>query len=96
MTTYFYQIASDISIDDVMATLDLSLIGVQSVHGESRARLDARFAADHEAKTIEIDASTAVGQAFNDLFVGYLVREFGLMSFTVERRTGLMMKSPSD
>lgn len=82
---YRYAFGNDVAFAEVLATLDLSLIAVESLHGESRSRLDARFVDDEPKRAIVIDASTEVGRALNQVFVGYVRREFGETAFRVER-----------
>lgn len=82
---YRYVLCRPIPFPDVMATLDLALIAVQSLHGAERTRLDARFASDTHRQTLVIDAATPVGQALNQVFVGFVRREFGEDAFRVER-----------
>lgn len=82
---YRYVFTPQASFHEVLATLELALIAVESLHGEARARMDARLAGRPLARTLVIDASTHVGQALNQVFVGYVRREFGEASFTVTR-----------
>jgi hypothetical protein len=87
MTTdlYRYQFAEDVLIEEVEATIVLSLFAVESLHGEAQTRLDAQHHFDAQRRACIIDASTVVGRDFNRLFVGFLRREFGEDSFRVER-----------
>lgn len=82
---YRYAFGRDVAFAEVLATLDLSLIAVESMHGESRSRLDARFVNDETKRAIVIDASTDVGRTLNQVFIGYVRREFGETAFRVER-----------
>jgi len=82
---YRYVFGQEAPFADVLATLDLALIAVESLHGESRSRLDARFINDPPSRAVVIDAATHVGQALNQVFVGYARREFGAGAFRVER-----------
>lgn len=82
---YRYVFGHRVPFAEVLATLDLALVAVESLHGESRSRLDARFADDATKRAIVIDASTPVGQALNQVFVGYARREFGEGAFRVGR-----------
>lgn len=82
---YRYVFTPRAPFPEVLATLELALIAVESLHGEARARMDARFAGRPLTRTLVIDASTHVGQALNQVFVGYVRREFGEASFTVTR-----------
>lgn len=82
---YRYVFEHEVPFDELLATLDLAVTAVECLHGESRTRLDARFADDVAKRAVVIDASTAVGQALNEVFVGYARREFGEGAFHVER-----------
>jgi hypothetical protein len=87
MTTdlYRYQIAADVPVEEIEATLVLALFAVESLHGESQTRLDAAHHFDADRHACVIDANTTVGKDFNRLFVGFLRREFGEDTFRVER-----------
>ncbi len=93
---YRYAFVQDIPFEDVLMTLDLSLLAVDSLHGACRSRLDARFIDDAAKRAVVIDASTSVGQALNQLFVGYAIREFGRDSFKVERIDRVVAPAPHD
>jgi len=71
--------------DEVLDTLDLAVMAVQSLHGLERVRLDARFVSDPNRRTLVIDAATAVGQGLCQIFLGYARREFGERAFEVQR-----------
>lgn len=82
---YRYVLCSPIPFPEVMSTLDLALIAVQSLHGQEKTRLDARFASDAGKRTLVIDAGTAVGEALNQIFTGFARREFGEHALRIER-----------
>lgn len=82
---YRYIFGDTVPFAEVLATVDLSLIAVESLHGESRSRLDARFSDDAAKRAVVIDASTDVGRALNQVFIGYVRREFGEGAVRVER-----------
>lgn len=84
-TAYRYTLAEVVPIEEAGITLLLARLGVEALHGESQARLDADHALDAGARTVAIGAATAVGRDMNKLFAGFLVREFGPDSFTVAR-----------
>lgn len=84
---YRYAFDEPVPFDDVLATVDLAVIAVQSLHGEERTRLDARFLSDPKRRTLAIDAVFPVGQALNQVFVGYARRQFGDRAFKVVRCT---------
>lgn len=70
---------------EVEASLALSLLAVESLHGEAEARLDAGHALDAERRSCVIDAGTPAGRNLIRLFTGFLTREFGEGGFRVER-----------
>ena len=80
---YRYVFSRQVPITEAMATLELTLIAVESLHGESRTRMDARCTVSLLDRTLEVDASTHVGQALNQIFVGFLTREFGANAYSV-------------
>lgn len=82
---YRFRLADHVPAEEAEATLVLSIIAVEALHGEAQARLDAGHAFDPKLRTVVIDASTPVGRDFNRLFLGFLSREFGPGSFRVER-----------
>ena len=82
---YRYSFDSSVNIVDVEASLLLSLLAVENLHGESQVRLEASHALDAEGRTCVIDASHSVGRDLNRLFVGFVRREFGEDTFEVRR-----------
>lgn len=82
---YRYVFAGELPALEVEATLVLSILGVESLHGQAQARLDIRHAFDAKKRVVVIDASTEVGRDLNRLFTGFMTREFGPGSFQVER-----------
>lgn len=94
-SVYRYTIPDASPLEDIQATFDLALLGVQSLHGESRVRLDVRFVLDTERRAFIIDASTEAGESLNQLFVGYLRQELGEQAFRVERLDRLPAAVPA-
>ena len=82
---YRYILCRPVPFPEVMSAFDLALIAVQSLHGNERTRLDARFASDAGRQVLAIDAGTSVGQALNQIFFGFARREFGEHAFKIER-----------
>jgi hypothetical protein len=85
---YRYTFVPEVPVEEVEASLVLSVFAAESLHGESQVRLDAAHAFDAAGRTCVIDAGTAVGRDLNCLFVGFLRREFGEQAFRVERLGG--------
>lgn len=94
---YRYRFTQGPPFPDVLATLDLAVIAIQSLHGEARSRLDVRFSHDAGKRAIVIDASTTVGQELNEVFVGFARLEFGEKTFQIERvlRTDCASTTPT-
>lgn len=84
-TIYRYLFPPAIPLEEVEGTIVLAAWGVEALHGETQARLDAGHLLDRAARTCVVDAGTPAGRDFNRLFAGYLAREFGADSFRVER-----------
>lgn len=82
---YRYVLCSPIPFPEVMSTLDLAMIAVESLHGREKTRLDARFASDAGKRTLVIDSGTAVGEALNRIFTGFARREFGEHALRIDR-----------
>lgn len=84
-SSYHYAFDPAVAIEEVEATLVLTLLAVESLHGESQVRLDAVHTFDAAGRSCVIDAGTPVGRDLNRLFAGFLAREFGHAAFRVER-----------
>jgi hypothetical protein len=84
-SSYRYTIEPNVPIEEVEITLLLSILGVEALYGESQARLDIGHAFSADRRSVVIAADTAVGRDLNKLFAGFLAKEFGAGSFTVER-----------
>jgi hypothetical protein len=82
---YRFTFPDPVPIEEVEVSLLLAVVGVQSLHGESRVRLDAGHLFDAEQRRCVIDATTVVGRDLNRLFVGFLRRQFGEDAFKVDR-----------
>ncbi|HMN39500.1 MAG TPA: hypothetical protein PKE29_01550 [Phycisphaerales bacterium] len=82
---YRYAFDRRIAFSTVLDTLNLAVIGAESLHGEARVRLDARFVNEPAKRAVVIDTTTAVGKAVNTLFAGFAAREFGDHAFSVHR-----------
>jgi hypothetical protein len=82
---YRYNFAPEVPLEDIEGALLLSILGVESLHGESQARLDVGHIFDPVKRLCVIDAGTDVGKDLNRLFVGFVRRELGEDAFRVER-----------
>jgi hypothetical protein len=82
---YRYVFAEAIPTEEAEGTLVLAVLAAESLHGEAQVRLDGAHHFDPVRRACVLDAGTPVGRDLNRLFVGFLRREFGEESFTVER-----------
>jgi hypothetical protein len=86
-TCYQYDFSPSIDITDVEATVTLAALATESLHGEARVQLETSHTFDADKRTCVIDASGEVGRDFNQLFLGFMRREFARGSFQVKRVT---------
>jgi len=93
---YRYTFTEEVPIDEVEASLLLAILTTESLHGEANVRLDAAHYLDPTKRACVIDAGTSVGRDLNRLFVGFLNREFGTDSFSVERIDELPKCKPQE
>lgn len=84
-TAFRYQFAAAVPGDEIEATLLLSVVAAESLHGETLVRLDGVYAFDPAARGCVIDTGTPVGRDLNRLFAGFAAREFGPSAFRVDR-----------
>lgn len=82
---YRYTFAKSVPFAEAESSLVLAIMAAESLHGQTQVRLDASHAADANKRSCVINASTQVGRDLNRLFIGFINREFGPDSFTVER-----------
>ena len=82
---YKYQLREGIDPRDVEDTLLLAFLAAEGIFGEARVRLDGAYSTDREARTVTVDASTAVGHIVNAVFTVYAIKEFGRDGFTARR-----------
>lgn len=83
--SYRYDFAPTLPIEEVQETLHLAIVSTQNLHGESQVKLDAQYTFDAKERRCEIAAGTEVGRDLNQLFVGFLAKEFGQTNFDVRR-----------
>ena len=85
---YRYQFRQGVELRDAEDTLLLALLAAEGVFGEARVRMDGGYSPDRDARTLTVDATTAVGQFANAVFMAYILKEFGRDAFTVRRLAG--------
>lgn len=82
---YHYTFDETLDITEVEATFNLAVLSTESLHGESRVRLETRHRFDAASRSCVIDATGEVGMDLNRLFLGFISREFGSDRFQVVR-----------
>jgi hypothetical protein len=81
---YRYEFLADAPLEEIESALVLALFSTESLHGQTRTRLESAHYLDRERRRLVLDASSRVGADFSRLFTGFLVRELGPDCFTVE------------
>ena len=82
---YRYTFGATARMHDVEEALLLAVLAVESLHGQSRVRMDASYCVDAEKRVTVIDASTSVGRDICRIFTGFALREFGEAAVKVRR-----------
>lgn len=82
---YRYTFGQSARMQDVEEALLLAVLAVESLHGQSRVRMDASYCVDAEKRVAVIDASTSVGRDICRIFTGFALREFGEAAVKVRR-----------
>ncbi len=85
---YTYSFDKSVDMREAEATLILCMMAVESLHGTSAVRMHGRFDFDPKKRICQIEGRSEVGRDLNQLFVGFLGREFGPCSFSVTRKSG--------
>lgn len=74
-----------VSMNEVAATLELSLLAAESLHGADRLRLESSWSIDWQKRQVQIDVSASAGRTLAIVFLGYVRREFGVSAVLVNR-----------
>jgi hypothetical protein len=81
---YHYRFARTIPAREIEETLMLAVIAVESLHGRARLTMDGRYRFDKAQHLCEIDATTEVGMDLARIFTGYVTREYGDISISID------------
>jgi hypothetical protein len=94
-----YSFDPSVPAEELEATLLLTLLATESLHGTSQVRLYAAHVFDADRRICTIDARSEVGRDLNRLFIGFVAREFGDAAFEVRRvdrvAQGAAIENPS-
>ena len=79
MTPHSYRYVFDrvVRFDEVRDTLQLALLAVESMYGRTAVRLSCSCDVDEPSNAIAIDTASEIGRRLNEVFAGYISREFG-------------------
>ncbi len=80
-----FKFEDTIPIQDLIDTLSLARIGVESLHGAAKAQIEIRQHINERERRIAIDATTDCGRDLAKLFTGFARKEYGWQAFTIER-----------
>lgn len=80
---YRFTFDESVNMADAEATLQLAILGAESLHGESTVRMDTAYSIDEQHRICVVDARNEVGRCICQIFTGYLSREFGGGTFSV-------------
>lgn len=76
-TVYKFTFDDSVAMDDVEQILALSIIPMESIHGESAMMVDGRFAVNKRRRTCLIDAESQLGKDLARVFAGFLNAKAG-------------------
>jgi hypothetical protein len=82
---YRYAFDARVPAVEIEATLLIAIVATEALHGALPVRLDAGHVLDPKRRICVIDGTNEVGQDFNRLFAGLIVRQFGESAFVVQR-----------
>lgn len=71
-TIYKFTFDDSVAMDDVERLLALSIIPVESIHGEAAMMVDGRFAVNRRRRTCLIDAESQLGNDLARVLSGFL------------------------
>jgi hypothetical protein len=74
---------------DVLDTLDLAVLAVETLYGTDRVSLEARHEVDDAVRRMSIDITTTVGRTLAILVLGFARRQYGDRAVEVVRAGGL-------
>ncbi len=80
--------APDVPLDEVAATLELSLFATRSIYGGDAVAIDTGSSIDADDRTVTVDTSSKAGRTLALVFLGYVRREFGDAAVRVFRVRG--------
>jgi hypothetical protein len=80
---YRFTFDESVCMADAEATLQLAILGAESLFGESTVRMDAAYSIDEDRHVCVVDARNEVGRCICQIFTGYLGRELGPDAFRV-------------
>lgn len=85
---YRYKFSDTVPMDSVDESLYLAVLAIECLYGRSRILMDTAYYVDEKKRACVIDARDEIGRSIARILTGFLTREFGEKSFTVEHVYG--------
>jgi len=80
-----FKFKASVPMHEVMETMLMAQLAIESIYGEDRAKLETSIGAYPRRRLILIGTANEIGVNLALVFMGYMRREFGGRSFTMER-----------
>jgi len=93
--TYTFVIGVGVDLNEVNATMRLSLIAAEGVHGEARIRTEVAYTIEPLQSALRLSGDVPAVETVAQIFTSFLTREFGAESFCVRRMTSPPSESTS-
>jgi hypothetical protein len=84
---------AEVSMQEVEATLLLSRLATESLHGFDRVELEASAHVDHGQRSVAIEQNSDVAHTLALIFLGYCRREFGESAIRVISERKMSVKA---
>lgn len=86
-TEHRFQFNPDVDLSEAEATLRLSLLAAEGLHGEARVRTEVSYTLEPLRSEIRVVGGEPVGDAVVQIYTSLLSHEFGRGAFTVRRES---------
>jgi hypothetical protein len=86
-TEHRFQFNPDVDLSEAEATLRLSLLAAEGLHGEARVRTEVSYTLEPLRSEIRVVGGEPVGDTVVQIYTSLLSHEFGRGAFTVRRES---------
>jgi len=84
-TSYRFTFDRQVSLADVDATMKLSLIAAEGIHGEARLRVAIGYAIEPIHRALRLEGEAPAIDTVVQIFTAFATREFGSDAFSIVR-----------